>query len=571
MKPKDDGMPANGLSWVRGTRDEPLIEATIPELLARTVARLGDAVAAVFVQQGIRRSWREFASDVDRMAAGLAALGIAKGDRVGIWSPNRYEWLVTQFATARIGAILVTINPAYRISELDYALRLTGCAAIVLSPGFKGSDYVAMLGEVAPELASSEPGLLSAAAVPALRHVIVMGADSHPGAWRFDDVERMGDGVDSAALDAITAVLDPNDAINIQFTSGTTGLPKGATLTHRNIVNNAYFVTGRLNLSEVDRLCIPVPFYHCFGMVMGTLGCVARGARMIVPGEAFDPVSVLTTVHDEGATALYGVPTMFVGMLEHPDFASFDLSTLRTGIMAGAPCPIEVMKKVQTLMHMREVTIAYGMTETSPVSFQSAIDTPLDKRVSSVGRIHPHVEVRIVDETGTTVPSGEQGELLTRGYSVMKGYWDDAAQTAAAIDKDGWMHTGDLARIDDEGYCNITGRVKDMICRGGENIYPREIEEFLYTHPDISQVQVFGIPDDRLGEIVCAWIVPKPGKAPDEAEIQNHCRGRIAHFKIPAVVRLRDTLPMTVTGKPQKFLMRATMMRELGLSTTETA
>jgi fatty-acyl-CoA synthase len=398
-----------------------------------------------------------------------------------------------------------------------------------------------------------------------------MGEKNHAGAWRFADVERMGEGADKAALDAVTATLDPGDAINIQFTSGTTGLPKGATLTHRNIVNNAYFVTGRLNLTGTDRLCIPVPFYHCFGMVMGTLGCVTRGARMIVPGEAFDPVGVLRTVHDEGATALYGVPTMFVAMLEHPDFDSFDLSTLRTGIMAGAPCPTEVMKKVQTLMHMREVTIAYGMTETSPVSFQSAIDTPLDKRVSSVGRIHPHVEVRIVDEAGATVPVGEQGELLTRGYSVMQGYWDDAAQTSAAIDEDGWMHTGDLARIDDQGYCNITGRVKDMICRGGENIYPREIEEFLYTHPDVSQVQVFGIPDDRLGEIVCAWIVPKPGKAPGEAEIQNHCRGRIAHFKIPAIVRLRDTLPMTVTGKPQKFLMRDAMVRELGLATPDTA
>ena len=571
MQQDDAGFPMGGLSHVRGATGEPLIEATIPALLARTVARMGDAPAIVFSAQDIRRTWREFAADVDRLASGLAALGLRRGDRVGIWSPNRYEWLLTQFATARIGLVLVTINPAYRVSELDYALRLTGCAALVLSPRFKGSDYVAMLAEVAPELPAAAPGALKSARLPALTHVIVMGEDAHPGAWRFAEVMERGGGADTAALDRISATLDRHDAINIQFTSGTTGLPKGATLTHRNIVNNAHFVTARLNLTGADALCIPVPFYHCFGMVMGTLGCVTKGARMIVPAEAFDPVSVLATVEAEGATGLYGVPTMFVAMLEHPDFAKFDLSTLRTGIMAGAPCPIEVMKRVQTLMHMREVTIAYGMTETSPVSFQSATDTPLEKRVASVGRIHPHVEVKIVDEAGGTVPAGEQGELLTRGYSVMKGYWDDPAQTAKAIDAEGWMHTGDLARIDAEGYCNITGRVKDMICRGGENIYPREIEEFLYTHPDVSQVQVFGIPDDRLGEIVCAWIVPKPGAAPSEAAIRDFCNGRIAHFKIPAVVRLRDSLPMTVTGKPQKFLMRDAMIDELGLVVTRTA
>ncbi len=571
MQPGDDGRPAGGLSQVSGDRGAPLIEATIPALLARTATRMGDAPALVFAAQGIRRTWREFADEVDRLAAGLAALGLAKGDRVGIWAPNRHEWLLTQFATARLGLILVTINPAYRVSELDYALRLTGCAALVLSPRFKGSDYVAMLAEVAPELPAAKPGALASARLPALLHVIVMGKERHPGTWSFDDILRRGAAADTVELDRISATLDPGDAINIQFTSGTTGLPKGATLTHRNIVNNAHFVTGRLKLTGADGLCIPVPFYHCFGMVMGTLGCVTKGARMIVPAEAFDPVSVLSTVEAEGATALYGVPTMFVAMLEHPDFARYDLSTLRTGIMAGAPCPIEVMKRVQTLMHMREVTIAYGMTETSPVSFQSATDTPLEKRVASVGRIHPHVEVRIVDEAGRTVPVGEQGELLTRGYSVMQGYWDDPVQTANAIDAEGWMHTGDLARIDAEGYCNITGRVKDMICRGGENIYPREIEEFLYTHPDVSQVQVFGIPDDRLGEIVCAWIVPKPGAAPSEAAIRDFCKGRIAHFKIPAVVRLRESLPMTVTGKPQKYLMRDAMIAELGLSVAQTA
>jgi fatty-acyl-CoA synthase len=564
-------IPAKGLSHVRGPTDRPLIEETIPAVLARTVARFGGREAAVFPEHGIRWTWDAFAAEVDALAGGLMELGLGQGDRLGVWAPNRPEWLLAQFATARIGVILVNINPAYRVHELEYALKLTGCAALLLAERFRGSDYLAMLTEVAPEIARCAPGALRAARLPDLRSVILMADRAAPGTFAFPDVAGLGWGMPRARLDAATAALDRHDAVNIQFTSGTTGLPKGATLTHRNIVNNAAFVTAQMALTEDDRLCIPVPFYHCFGMVMGTLGCVTKGAAMIVPAEGFEPAATLRAVSQERATALYGVPTMFVAMLEHPDFDAWDLSSLRTGIMAGAPCPIEVMKRVQSRMNMREVTIAYGMTETSPVSFQSSTDTPLDKRVGSVGRVHPHVEVRIVDEAGATVPVGEQGELLTRGYSVMQGYWEDPGQTAGAIDAEGWMHTGDLARIDAEGYCNITGRVKDMICRGGENVYPREVEEFLYTHPDVSQVQVFGVPDARLGEIVAAWVVPKPGTSPTEEGVRDFCRGQIAHFKIPALVRFRDSLPMTVTGKPQKFLMRAAMVEELGLAEQQTA
>jgi fatty-acyl-CoA synthase len=564
-------VPAGGLSHVRGPTDVPLIEDTIPAVLAATVARFADREAAVFPALGIRWSWAEFAAEVDALAGGLLELGLAQGDRLGIWAPNRPEWLLAQFATARIGVILVNVNPAYRVHEFEFALKKTGCAALILAERFRSSDYVGMLREVAPELDAAAPGALRAARLPELRHVIVTAPEAPPGCHAFPAVVAWGRGIDRTRLDAATATLDRHDAVNIQFTSGTTGQPKGATLSHRNIVNNARFVTDAMALTEADRLCIPVPFYHCFGMVMGTLGCVTKGAAMVVPSEGFEPEATLRAVAEERATALYGVPTMFVAMLEHPDFEAYDLSSLRTGIMAGAPCPIEVMKRVQSLMHMREVTIAYGMTETSPVSFQSGADTPLEKRVGSVGRIHPHVEVRIVDEAGATVPAGVQGELLTRGYSVMKGYWDEPGKTAEAIDAAGWMHTGDLARIDDQGYCNITGRLKDMICRGGENVYPREVEEFLYTHPEVSQVQVFGIPDDRLGEIVAAWIVPRPGAAPTEEGVRAFCKGQIAHYKIPAVVRFRDSLPMTVTGKPQKFLMRAAMVEELGLSEAATA
>ena len=553
------------MSHVRGRTDSPLLELTIPELLARTVELHGAREAAVFPAQGIRWTWEEFAAQVDRLAGALMQLGFVKGDRIGIWSPNRYEWLLTQFATARIGAILVCVNPAYRPSELEFALNKVGCKGLITAQAFKSSDYIGMLRDLAPELDTAEPGRLDAARLPHLKTVIAMGPETPAGMFGFDTVCAMGDEVNTAALDQITAGLDRNDPINIQFTSGTTGNPKGACLTHRNIVNNAAFVTETIRLTEADRLCIPVPFYHCFGMVMGTLGCVTKGAAMVIPGEGFEPLATLRAVAGERCTALYGVPTMFLAELDHPEFGTFDLSSLRTGIMAGALCPIEIMKRVQADMHMTEVTIAYGMTETSPVSFQSNVDDPLDKRVSSVGRIHPQVEVKIVDDQGRTVPVGVQGELWTRGYSVMKGYWDDPDKTGASLDSDGWMHTGDLATLDAEGYCEITGRVKDMVNRGGENVYPREIEDFLFTHPAIAQAQVFGIPDQKFGEIVCAWVVPKSGAKIGEDDVKAFCRENIAHYKMPAHVRIVDELPMTVTGKPQKFLMREAMVKELGL------
>ncbi|MEM9638275.1 MAG: AMP-binding protein [Pseudomonadota bacterium] len=556
-----DRRPRNGMSHVIGDTAEPLLNITLPDLLAQTTARLPDHPAAIFRAQDIRWSYRDLSREVDKCAAGLLNLGISKGDRVGIWSPNRAEWLLTQFATARIGAILVCINPAYRLSELEYALNSVECTALVTARAFKSSDYTGMLQSLAPELATSDDAL-QAKRLPHLHHIIVMGPDVPKGMHGFDTL--CADGADHAAqLDAITATLDPQDVINIQFTSGTTGSPKGASLTHHNIVNNAHFVTQTLELTEQDRLCIPVPFYHCFGMVMGTLGCVTKGATIVVPGEGFDARETLQAVSEEGCTALFGVPTMFVNELALPDFESYDLSSLRTGIMAGAPCPREIMRQVQSQMHMTGVTIAYGMTETSPVSFQSNVDDPLDQRVSSVGRIHPHVEVRLVDAEGKTVPTGEQGELLTRGYSVMKGYWGEAVKTAESIDADGWMHTGDLATLDADGYCSITGRVKDMILRGGENIYPREIEEFLYTHPDIAQAQVFGIPDETLGETVCAWLVLHDHATTTTDEIRLFCKNNIAHFKVPKHIRMKSELPMTVTGKPQKFIMRDQMVEEL--------
>ncbi len=563
--------PRNNLSHVIGSNEFPLLEKTISAVLKDAVEKFGDEDAAIFCDQSIRWTYRQFDHHVDALAGGLLELGFAKGERIGVWSPNRYEWLLAQFATARLGIILVNINPAYRLFELEYALNKVGCKGLITARKFKTSDYTGMLQSLAPELASDTPGNLNAVKLPHLKTIICMGDDIPAGMLAFDAIMESGKRVAAERLDVITATLDRNDPINIQFTSGTTGLPKGACLTHKNIVNNANFVTAAMEFSAADRLCIPVPFYHCFGMVMGTLGCVTKGAAMVVPGEGFEPVATLEAVSKEKCTALFGVPTMFVAELDLPDFASYDLSHLRTGIMAGAPCPVEVMNNVQALMNMKQVTIAYGMTETSPVSFQSNVDDPLEKRVSSVGRIHPHVEVRIIDEEGNTVGVGEQGELLTRGYSVMQSYWQDEEQTAGAIDADGWMHTGDLATLDEQGYCNITGRVKDMICRGGENIYPREVEEFLYTHASISQVQVFGIPDDKYGEITCAWIIPKGDVEVSEQEIIDFCKGQIAHFKVPAHVRFKQELPMTVTGKPQKFLMRDEMMAELGVVQKETA
>ncbi|HIH2752282.1 AMP-binding protein [Burkholderia aenigmatica] len=565
------GVPLDGLSIVRGRTDVPLSDATVATLLNDTASRFPARPAVVFREQGIRWDWRTFAHEIDVLAAGLVALGIEPGDRVGIWSPNRVEWLLTQFATARIGAILVNINPAYRLAELDYALNKAGCRALIAAEQFKSSKYLEMLQALAPELAHCAPGELHAARLPALRIVIRMGDGRTPGMLRYSDVVARGrDTLDVARLDAIGATLAAADPINIQFTSGTTGSPKGATLTHRNVVNNARFIARAMRFSEQDMLCIPVPLYHCFGMVLAVLACVSTGAAMVFPGEAFDPVATLAAVADERCTALHGVPTMFIAELDHPEFATFDLSTLRTGIMAGSPCPIETMKRVVSQMHLSEITIAYGMTETSPVSFQSSTDDPLEKRTTTVGRVQPHLEVKIVDPDGRIVPVGATGELCTKGYSVMLGYWDDEAKTQEAI-VDGWMHTGDLATLDADGYCNIVGRLKDMVIRGGENIYPREIEEFLFRHPKIQSVQVFGVPDAKYGEELCAWIVLRADEQMTEDDVRAFCQGQIAHYKIPRYIRFVDELPMTVTGKVQKFVMRQQMIDAWGLKAADTA
>ncbi|NYH23138.1 AMP-binding protein [Paraburkholderia bryophila] len=563
--------PRDGISYVRGSTQVPLSDATVSQFLRDTAQRFPTRPAVVFREQGIRWTWQEFADEVDVLASGLAALGIVKGDRVGIWSPNRVEWLLTQFATARIGAVLVNINPAYRLAELEYALNKVDCKAIIAAERFKSSMYLQMLQELAPELASAAPGDLHAARLPGLRIVIRMCDTETPGMLSFSEVVEQGRATfDLARLDAAAATLHADEPINIQFTSGTTGNPKGATLTHRNVVNNARYIAMAMCLSEQDGLCIPVPLYHCFGMVLSVLACVSVGANMVFPGEGFDPAATLAAVAEEKCTALHGVPTMFIAELDHPDFATYDLSRLRTGIMAGSPCPIETMKKVVSRMHLSEITIAYGMTETSPVSFQSSTTDPLDKRTTTVGRIQPHLEVKIVDPLGEIVPVGETGELCTRGYSVMQGYWGDEAKTRESIE-DGWMHTGDLATLDADGYCNIVGRLKDMLIRGGENIYPREIEEFLFRHPKIQSVQVFGVPDAKYGEEVCAWVVLRSGEQATAEDIQQFCQGQIAHYKVPKYIRFVDELPMTVTGKVQKFIMRERMISELKLQENKTA
>ncbi|HSV81124.1 MAG TPA: AMP-binding protein [Ramlibacter sp.] len=564
--------PRDGMSHVQGsTTDVTLSTATIPAVLAQTVSRHADRPAVVFREQGVRWTWAQFAEEVDRLAAGLAALGLQPGDRLGIWSPNRVEWLVTQFATARIGVNLVNINPAYRLHELEYALNASGCRAIVSAEQLRTSKYLEMLQTLAPELATCEPGKLVARRLPMLQFVIRMGQQRTPGMLGYDEVlARGGAAFDREALAAASAALDCHDAINIQFTSGTTGNPKGATLTHYNVVNNARFVAQAMRFTERDSLCIPVPLYHCFGMVLSVLACVSTGAAMVFPGEVFDAGATLSAASEERCTALHGVPTMFIAELDHPQFGGFDLSNLRTGIMAGAPCPIETMKRVVAQMNMREVTIAYGMTETSPVSFQSSTTDPLERRVSTVGRIQPHLEAKVVDADRSVLPVGQAGELWVRGYSVMKGYWGDEERTREAV-IDGWMRTGDLATIDAEGYCNIVGRVKDMLIRGGENIYPREIEEFLFRHPKVQSVQVFGVPDPRYGEEVCAWIVLKPGEQSSEDEIRAFCREQIAHYKVPRYIRFVTEMPMTITGKVQKFVMRDRMIEELKLSQDRTA
>jgi fatty-acyl-CoA synthase len=566
----DPRRPHGGLAHVRGVSTPPLLELTIPQVLDATAARLPRAEACVFVESGVRWTWAQLREESDRLAAALLKLGFAKGDRLGIWAPNRPEWILAQYATARIGVVLVNINPAYRLAELEYALNKVGCKGVISAPAFKTSAYLQMLQTLAPELAHCAPGRLSAAKLPQLSCVIRMGGEKTPGMFNLDEVLAVADAESVAEARRIGAGLSCHDAINIQFTSGTTGSPKGATLTHHNIVNNARDVARTMGYGEGDRLAIPVPLYHCFGMVMSSLASAVTGGTMVLPGEGFDPLATLTAVHRERCTHLHGVPTMFIAQLDHPRFAEFDLGSLRGGIMAGSPCPIEVMKRVNAQMNMREVTIAYGMTETAPVSFQSGTDDPLERRVATVGRVMPHLEVKIVDADGRTVPVGEKGELCTKGYSVMLGYWDDEARTRDAV-RDGWMHTGDLATIDAEGYCNIVGRVKDMLIRGGENVYPREVEEFLFRHPKVAQVQVFGVPDARYGEEIAAWVVLKPGEQCTEDEIKAFCKDQIAHYKVPRYVRFVPELPMTVTGKAQKFVMRAKMIEELGLVEAKTA
>ena len=562
-------------SYVHGAGDTPLMGQTVGAHFDAAARRWPDAPALVVRHQDVRWTYRQLKDRVDAFAAGLLALGLEPGDRVGIWSPNNAEWVIVQFATAKAGLILVNINPAYRLAELDYALTKVGCKALITATALKSSDYLAMLRELAPELDRSRPGRLRAAKLPDLRIVVRIppreGADPTPGMYGFEDVSALAGDDDRRHLAEIAGRLQFDDPINIQFTSGTTGFPKGATLTHHNILNNGFFIGETMRLTAQDRICIPVPLYHCFGMVLGNLACVTHGSAMVYPGEAFDPLAVLETVHAERCTGLYGVPTMFIAALNHPEFKRFDLASLRTGIMAGSPCPVEVMKRVVSEMHMSEVTICYGMTETSPVSFQTAADDPLEKRVGTVGRVHPHVEVKIVDADGRVVPPGTPGELCTRGYSVMRGYWNDPDKTAEAIDAGRWMHTGDLATLDAEGYCNIVGRIKDMVIRGGENVYPREIEEFLYRHPKVQDVQVIGVPDPKYGEELCAWVKPKPGVTVTADEIRDFCKGQIAHYKVPRYVKFVDGFPMTVTGKIQKYLMREQMKKELGLAEEKTA
>lgn len=535
-------------SYDAGPAVTPLLTETIGQNLERVTKAAPASEALIEMSSGRRWTYAELLAEIDLVARGLIAMGIGKGDRVGIWSPNCAEWTMLQYATARVGAILVNINPAYRTHELGYVLRQAGIDTLVSAPSFKTSDYVAMVSEVRDT-------------VPELRNVLFLGTAD------WSRLRERASEVPATDLASRMAELRPDDPINIQYTSGTTGFPKGATLSHQNILNNGFFVTELIGMRPGDRLCIPVPFYHCFGMVMGNLGCTTHGATMVIPGPGFDPAATLEAIERERCTAVYGVPTMFIAMQNHSSFASTDLSSLRTGIMAGAVCPVEVMKRCISDMHMSEVAIAYGMTETSPVSTQTLIDDNLERRTETVGRAHPHVEIKVIDaETGATVERGQAGEFCTRGYSVMLGYWREQSKTAEAIDADGWMHTGDLAVMNDDGYCSIVGRIKDMVVRGGENIYPREIEEFLYTHPDIEDAQVIGVPDAKWGEELCAWIKMKPGRAPlDAGIVREFASGRLAHYKIPRYVLIVDGFPMTVTGKIRKAEMRETSLDALGL------
>jgi len=558
-------------SYVHGACSAPLIGETIDSHFERAVARWGGRDALIVRHQSVRWTYSELKRRVDALGGGLLGLGLEPGDRVGIWSPNNSEWVTAQLATAKAGMILVNINPAYRLAELEYAINKVGCKALISAASFKASDYTAMLRQLAPEIDGSTPGCLQAQRLPSLKTLILIGPRPQRGFLSYEEALAGGGAAQTARLGELAGQIQFDDPINIQFTSGTTGAPKGATLTHHNILNNGFFIGEALRLTDRDRVCIPVPLYHCFGMVIGNLACITHGAAMVYPSEGFEPLSTLQAVQDERCTALYGVPTMFIAELALPEFRSFDLKSLRTGIMAGSPCPIEVMRRCVSEMHMSEVTIAYGMTETSPVSFQTSNEDPIERRVATVGRVHPHVEVKIVDSAGRIVPPNTPGELCTRGYSVMLGYWGDPERTAEAVDRAGWMHTGDLATLDEDGYCNIVGRLKDMVIRGGENVYPREIEEFLFRHPKVEAVQVVGVPDPKYGEELCAWVKLKAGEQATEEQIRAYCRDQIAHYKIPRHIRFVDGFPMTVTGKVQKYLMREQMIRELGLKEQKTA
>ncbi len=567
------GSDQNSLTqcYVNGVSQKSLLGDTIGAYFDKTAARWRNHDALVVRHQDISWTWVELKARVDDLAAGLIDLGLAPGERIGIWSPNNMEWAVTQFATAKAGLILVNINPAYRLAELEFALNKVECTALITATTFKSSDYVGMLRELAPEIDSVAPGELHAEKLPHLRTVINIGGTDFAGVYMFEEVLARGSDAGHVAVEALAGKLQFDDPINIQFTSGTTGLPKGATLTHHNILNNGYFIGEKLDLSEADRLCIPVPLYHTFGMVSGNLSCMTHGTAMVYPSEAFDPLATLETIAAERCTGVLGVPTMFIAQLQHPEFDSFDLSSLRTGMMAGSPCPVEVMREVIGKMNMEQVTIGYGMTETSPASTQTDLDDPLDRRVGSVGRVHPHVEAKVVDEEGRVVAPGTTGEFCARGYHVMRGYWNDDEKTAEVIDAGGWMHTGDLATMDEEGYFNIVGRIKDMVIRGGENLYPREIEEYLYRYSKIADVQVFGVPDPKYGEELCAWIKLADGEAADDEEIREFCQGQIDHHKIPRYIQFVDAFPMTVTGKVQKFVMRDQVIEELGLDQVKTA
>jgi len=550
-------------SYYSGASGSQIIYQTIGLYLEQVASQYPDNEALVVRHQSVRLSYRELLAQVDSLAAGLLALGIKPGDRVGIWGPNSLEWALVQYATARMGAIMVCINPAYRLFELEYALNKVECSAIVTADAFKTSDYIGMLQELAPELSDCTPGRLKSSRLPHLQIVIRMGDVATTGMLNFPDVCEMGSEADRQELARLSGTLQPDDPINIQFTSGTTGSPKGATLTHCNILNNGALCAEGMGFNERDRLCIPVPLYHCFGMVMGNLACLSHGATAVYPDASFDPEATLATVEAEKCTALHGVPTMFINELDHPRFSEFDLSSLRTGMMAGAPCPVEVMKRVISEMHMQDVLIAYGQTELSPVNHMTLRDDTLARRTETVGRAVPRVEIKIVDSEDRVVTPGEKGEICTRGYSVMRGYWNDEERTRETIDAAGWLHSGDLGVMDEDGYVKVVGRIKDMIIRGGENVYPREVEEFLYTHPAIAEVQVFGIPDDTMGEEVCAWVQLHPEQTLSEQAIKDFCRNQITHFKVPRHIRFVDDYPMTVTGKIQKFVMREQMEDEL--------